>query len=120
SHAASMLTSGVFFWRWLGGSDLPSIRRVVELGALAAISALMRWQAALFFIAPAWMAVTWQTQWSRRLIALVSATAAFLAVFSPQMVVWHVLYGHALTIPQGPSFLQWSSPHPIAVLFSDN
>jgi hypothetical protein len=36
------------------------------------------------------------------------------------MAVWHVLYGQAFTLPQGPAFLQWTAPHPIAVLFSDN
>lgn len=120
SHAASMLTSGIFFWRWLGRSDEPSLRRVAELGALAGLSALMRWQDALFLIAPAWIALTWRTTWTRRVVALLTVAVAFVAVFSPQMVVWRVLYGRALTIPQGPSFLQWSSPHPIAVLFSDN
>lgn len=120
SHAASMLTSGIFFWRWLGRPGAPSIRRVAELGALAGLSALMRWQDALFFIAPAWIALTWRTSWAKRLVTLAAAAAAFLAVFSPQMAVWHVLYGRALTVPQGPSFLRWASPHPIAVLFSDN
>jgi hypothetical protein len=120
SHAASMLTSGVFFWRWLGRSGETSLRRVVELGALAGVSALMRWQDALFMITPLWLALTWPTSWGKRLMAAIASGLAFVAVFSPQMMAWKVLYGRALTIPQGPSFLQWSSPHPIAVLFSDN
>jgi hypothetical protein len=80
----------------------------------------MRWQDALFLIAPIWIALTWRTVWTTRLAALLAMAVAFVAVFSPQMIVWHVLYGRALTIPQGPSFLKWWSPHPIAVLFSDN
>ena len=36
------------------------------------------------------------------------------------MAVWSVLYGRPFTVPQGPSFMQWTSPHPWAVLFSDN
>jgi hypothetical protein len=36
------------------------------------------------------------------------------------MLVWNTLYGQPLALPQGPSFIQWTSPHPIAVLFSDN
>ena len=46
--------------------------------------------------------------------------ASWLVVFSPQMVVWFVLYGRPFTVPQGPSFMQWTSPHPLAVLFSDS
>jgi hypothetical protein len=41
-------------------------------------------------------------------------------VFAPQMIVWNVLYGQPFTGPQGPSFLRWSEPHVIDVLFSDN
>jgi hypothetical protein len=36
------------------------------------------------------------------------------------MIVWQVLYGQPLAVPQGPSFMQWTSPHPLLVLLSDN
>ncbi len=41
-------------------------------------------------------------------------------VFSPQMAVWHALYGKWLAMPQGPSFVRWTAPHPLDVLLSDN
>jgi hypothetical protein len=71
-------------------------------------------------IVPACELMLWRAPWPLRAWAALAAAAAWLAVFSPQMAVWHVLYGRAFTVPQGPSFLQWTSPHPFAVLLSDN
>ena len=48
------------------------------------------------------------------------AALAWLVVFSPQMAIWQVLYGRAFAVPQGPSFMQWLAPHPLAVLLSTN
>lgn len=35
-----------------------------------------------------------------------------------QLYVWHVLFGKAITIPQGAGFMKWSSPEILGVLFS--
>jgi hypothetical protein len=51
---------------------------------------------------------------------LIAIVAGWALAFSPQMAIWSALYGAPLALPQGPSFLQWSSPHPFLVLFSDN
>jgi hypothetical protein len=120
SHAASMLTAAIFFSYWMRTRDQPSAARFAVLGALAGACALMRWQDALFAIVPAVEVLTWRTTWHQRATAAMAAAAAWALVFSPQMAVWHVLYGQAFTLPQGPAFLQWTAPHPIAVLFSDN
>jgi hypothetical protein len=80
----------------------------------------MRWQDAVFLLVPGVEALRWGVSPSRRVLGAVAAGAAFVVAFSPQMVVWSVLYGQALAIPQGPSFMQWTSPHLLAVLFSDN
>jgi hypothetical protein len=120
SHAASMLTAAVFFSYWLGARDRPSVGGFATLGALAGACALMRWQDALFAIVPAVELLMWRATWRQRAAAAAAAAAAWALVFSPQMAVWHVLYGRAFTVPQGPAFLQWTAPHPIAVLFSDN
>jgi hypothetical protein len=119
SHAASMLTSALFFHAWITTRDRLSIGRAATWGALAGASALMRWQDAIFLIVPFVEVLRWQRPLPTRLIAAAAAGAAFLVVFSPQMVVWTVLYGQPFAIPQGPSFMQWTSPHPFAVLFSD-
>lgn len=120
SHAPSMLTGAVFFSTWLSTRHTQSVRTAILLGGLAGLCALMRWQDAIFALVPAIEVLGWRAPIRTRVAALAAAGAAFLVVFSPQMAVWHVIYGQPLAIPQGPSFMQWTSPHPIAVLFSDN
>lgn len=120
SHAVSMLTASVFFGSWLTGRAAPSPGRFAGWGALAGLCALMRWQDAIFLLVPAIEAIRWRQPLARRVAALALAGCTFLAVFSPQMAMWHVLYGQPFAIPQGPSFMQWTTPHLFSVLFSDN
>jgi hypothetical protein len=120
SHSTSMLASAAFFLVWMSTRDRPSPGRFALWGALVGVASLMRWQDALFLAVPAIEAVRWPVSWSRRLQALVLVGLAWLIVFSPQMMIWSVLYGQPFAVPQGPSFLQWTEPHPIDVLFSDN
>jgi hypothetical protein len=120
SHAASMFASSLFFWHWLTTRAQPSIRRAAGWGALAGLAALMRWQDAILLAVPLIDLARWPVSGARRLAAGAAAVAAWIVVFSPQMAVWTVLYGQPLALPQGPAFMQWTAPHPIAVLFSDN
>ena len=119
SHAASMLTSALFFHSWITTRDRMSTGQAATWGALAGACALMRWQDAIFLVVPLVEVLRWQRLVRPRLLAALAAGAAFLLVFSPQMAVWTVLYGQPFAIPQGPSFMQWTTPHPFAVLFSD-
>lgn len=41
-----------------------------------------------------------------------------IVAFFPQMIVWKIVYGKWLTIPQGGGFMHLSSPHLFDVLFS--
>lgn len=80
----------------------------------------MRWQDALWLVVPVIEALRWRVPWLRRLGAVTVTALGWLVVFSPQMVVWQVLYGEALTVPQGASFMQWWSPNLVEMLVSDN
>ena len=120
SHAASMLTSALFFSAWLGQRTAVSVGRAALWGALAGACALMRWQDALFVLVPLFEVARWKRSASERLAAAAVVLAAWLVVFSPQMIVWQVIYGQPFALPQGPSFMQWTSPHLVAVLLSDN
>jgi hypothetical protein len=120
SHAASMFAASLFLWRWLSTRERMARRHAIEWGALAGLAALMRWQDALFCLIVAVDVLRWRTDWATRLSALALSALACLVVFSPQILVWQTLYGQPLAVPQGPAFMQWTSPHPIAVLFSDN
>jgi hypothetical protein len=120
SHAPSMLTGAVFFSVWSATRGHLTVRVIASYGALAGLCALMRWQDAIFMLVPLVEIVRWQAPLRKCVVAALAAGTSFLVVFSPQMIVWSVLYGQPFAIPQGPSFMQWTSPHPIAVLFSDN
>jgi len=80
----------------------------------------MRWQDALFLVIPLIEALRWRVPFTERVAGAAAVVLAFFAVFSPQMIVWSVLYGQPLALPQGASFMRWMAPHPFLVLFSDN
>jgi hypothetical protein len=120
SHAASMFTGALFFAAWIATRDRPGLGRAALWGALAGASALMRWQDAVFVVVPLLEIARWRTPWRTRIAGAAAMTAAWLVVFSPQMVVWGVLYGQPFALPQGPSFMRWTAPHLVAVLVSDN
>lgn len=120
SHAASMFATSLFIWRWSTTRDHPTVRRIAVWGALAGVAALMRWQDALLLALPLFEAVRWRASYRARATAMAGAIAGFLVAFAPQMAVWHTLYGQPFAIPQGGSFMRWTTPHPILVLLSDN
>lgn len=120
SHAASMFAASAFWLAWVSTREAPTIGRFALWGALAGLTSLMRWQDAVLLAVPLIEAIRQAAPVRQRIVSLAAAGLAWVVVFSPQMVVWHVLYGQPLAVPQGPSFLQWDNPHPVAVLFSDN
>jgi hypothetical protein len=120
SHAASMLAVSAFWLAWIRTRDRQDWRRYGALGALAGVAALMRWQDAILLLVPA-IDAAWHGRIQRPAATighLAACGAAAVIVFSPQMIVWKVLYGRALTVPQGPDFMLWGSPALISVLFS--
>jgi len=120
SHTASMLACAIFLASWLRTRHAVGIVRLAWWGALCGLAALMRWQDALFVAVPLIEAARWPVPIARRAAGAVAVAAGFLIAFSPQMAVWTVLYGQPLALPQGPSFMQWTAPHPFLVLLSDN
>ncbi|MBK5257926.1 MAG: hypothetical protein JJE39_18025 [Vicinamibacteria bacterium] len=83
-------------------------------GASLGLAMLCRTQAVvltLFVLAGLWRA---RAGW---LTALWTGVGA-VAVFSPQLLVWKVLYGSFITIPQGSDFIDWTGRHTLDVLLS--
>ena len=133
AHAATAFASGLFVWFWLRTSqeeaapkgtaasrplkrkETPaslSALRWGTLGLLAGIAACVRTQEILIVLAPAW-------EWFRRfrleperrggLWKSAAATAAgFMIGFSPQLLVWKLLYGSFLAAPAAFN-LSWSN-----------
>ena len=124
SHAASLLVTAAFWWTWVRTRNEAGLRRYALLGALAGIAALMRWQDAILLASVA-VEILLRLRDRRMTVASAAASggmalgAAALA-FLPQMIVWTVLYGRLLALPQGPGFMRWTDPALLKVLLSDN
>ena len=120
SHVASMFAAGLFFAHWTATREQPSTLRFVQWGALVGLAALMRWQDGVLLAVPLVEAARRPGLAGGKVPAALGSVTAALLVFLPQMAVWTVLYGEPLTVPQGAGFMQWTSPHLLAVLVSDN
>ena len=124
SHAVSMLAVSAFFLYWARTRDTQTFGRYARVGALAGLVTLVRWQDAVFLIVPFIEVVfrsltsTSEGRWQRAAGLLACCGAAAVLAFSPQIVVWMILYGRPLAMPQGQEWMQWGSPHFLDVLFS--
>jgi len=126
SHTLSAMSASAFFLYWWHTRDRADLRRYAILGALAGLVALVRWQDGMV-ITTILVDVVVQARRQGRSAAgwvtfgvprLAAAGLAALAAFSPQMIVWQVLYGQPLTIPQGGDFMRWTQSQMGAVLVS--
>lgn len=114
SHAMAMASVAAFLL--VSHEGVRGARAFAGIGALGGVVALVRWQNVLFL--PVAVAVSWWRHGRPRHIDLVAGAAAFIAVFSPQLLYWRALYGSFLLVPQGGGYLDWSTPELEAVLFS--
>lgn len=121
SHAASLLATSAFWHAFVRSRHRPTLDRYLLLGALAGFSALMRWQDATLMLTVL-VDLLWRLRErvsvGRVLLWGAAAGAAAALIFFPQTIVWHVLYGRFLAIPQGSNFMRWTEPALFAVLFS--
>jgi hypothetical protein len=90
------------------------------LGSLLGACALVRPQLALWgvlLVAAAIDDLRVRRSWTVALPWL-AAAGMVVVLLSPQMVVWHVLYGDWYVVPQGAGFMRWDAPCWSEVLFS--
>jgi hypothetical protein len=124
SHATSLFATSLVVLVWLPGIGRVSARRFFALGLLAGLAALVRWQDAIVLLLPAWELVDAARRHRRATSATIHGIgllAAGLAVgILPQLFAWSAIYGTYLTMPQGGSFMRWSEPAVLPVLFSTN
>jgi hypothetical protein len=119
AHAPAFGAAALVVWLWLR-PEPESPRRAALLGAACGLAALLRWAnvlLALLVIVEALPRLLDRREWPRLLREAAAFSAAALLVFSPQMIVWKLLYGSFLTIPQGPGFVA-GKPALGGVLFS--
>jgi hypothetical protein len=128
SHAASMLTAGIFFYTWSGTVGQQTSRRYAVLGLLGGLCALVRWQDLVFLAAPvieiAWSMGPGEEPLLRRAKRatrhLFACAAGSLAGVLPQLAAWTIIFGSPLLVPQGGGFMRWTSPSLLAVLVSQH
>jgi hypothetical protein len=119
SHAASLFAAAVFFalWPWV---ERGGLGRWAVWGGVAGLMALVREQDGLLALAAPLAAFSGAGELRLRdgvqRLAVFGLTA--LLVFSPQLAVYQVLYGHPSPAPQVQNKMTWSSPHFLQVLFS--
>ncbi len=122
SHATSLFAVSAFVVVWLRSAGRSPRWRAVALGALGGLAMLVRWQDAIVLLLPGWEFVTARldgrlsTRRAAGLGLLMAAVA--VAVASPQLIAWQAIYGQALVMPQGGSFMRWGEPAILSVLFS--
>jgi hypothetical protein len=119
AHAAAFGAASLVLWLWLGplGSG---VRGASLLGAACGLTALLRWADGLVVLLPIVSAVprlARRTDWPALLREGIAFSLAACVVFSPQMVVWKLLYGSFLTIPLGLGYVT-NEPATSGVLFS--
>lgn len=90
------------------------VRAWVACGALLGLTVLCRTQAAVLVLFV--LAGLWRARASVRVCVFTGLTA--LAVFSPQFLVWRVLHGSFVTIPQEEGYLDLTRRHVVDVLLS--
>jgi hypothetical protein len=118
AHGPTFGAAAAFLWSWDRARRRPSLQAWCTLGALLGLATLMRWQAATLALLVLPLAIQGLARHLLRPWWLLAAAASALAAFSPQLLAWRAMYGRLLMIPQGGSFMDWSSPHLVDVLVS--
>jgi len=126
SHANSMFATALVVHAWWRTNGRQDAARYALLGAYVGFAALVRWQDAVFLLAPL-ADLAWDLRGgpgrfldraARASRNAAACMAAALVVFSPQILAWWVIFGRPLLVPQGADFMRWHEPHGIDVLFS--
>jgi hypothetical protein len=118
SHGVTFGVAAALVWAAERARRRPSTVGWVALGALFGLLVVVRWQAAVYGLLVAPVMLDGLRRGTLRLGTALAATAAAIAAFSPQMLVWRTLFGRALTMPQGGGFIDWTSPRWLDTLAS--
>ncbi len=125
AHAGSFFFVTAFLSAWLGARERLAGHPALLVGLTAGAMTLVRWQDVLFVAVPALELLTrfarrGATPRERLRVVRFAALAGLTAVlaFTPQMWVWHEIYGKWLTVPQGDTWVRWTRPDVVAALVS--
>lgn len=113
SHLVDSFVIALFILKWIDSYEKNGFFWWFGYGLIFGIAILVRWQNLLFGIL-----LLIPPRIHRLFIHhLLFALGSFLA-FLPQFIVWKIIYGEFLLIPQGESYMQWMCPEILKSLFS--
>jgi len=123
AHAATALVSTIVLVLWLDWDDDRSMPwQSAALGLAIGFATLVRWQQLIYIVLPIATTVARISRrphdWPRQARRLAIVTISAVVVLTVQLCVWRLREGAWLTIPQGPSFIDWRSPFFVDVLVS--
>lgn len=113
AHTLSVFGLALVIYLWIKFRSALNLKKTILLGLATGFIGLIRWQNLLFFIIPAL-----ETIRKKQLIQLVVFLFAVSIGFLPQLIVWKIVFGDFLLIPQGSDFLNFWQPKILEVLFS--
>lgn len=126
SHACGAFAAAVFVTLWLRVRETWSLGGLAGLGAVCALMVMVREQAVFFIVGPA-IDYLWSVadagrarDWTRvRTLAgrVTAGTVVALVCYSPQMLIYHTLYGQLSTPYTLDERMLWRAPHFFDVLF---
>ncbi|MGB9752736.1 glycosyltransferase family 39 protein [Roseiflexus castenholzii] len=118
AHALSAFCCALTLLAWLRVKEHPAPVRWIVFGASAGAMVLTYWATALLLIAPAIdiIRLIWSARDNfQRCVQIGSGclVSVFIAlvIFSPQMIVWFLIYGSPLVKPPSTPGLVWGDPH---------
>lgn len=127
SHALDACACAAFLAYWATTLGRNDVRRALWLGALLGIAMLIRTQEAALSVcvlieygyrAVRAAAARDGNGAGRWLAGGVLIGCVALVVFIPQLIEWHVVYGTATQLPQGPHYTRFGAPMIAELLFS--
>ena len=127
THAPSMAAVAAFTWAWAITRGRRTRRQWILLGLAAGLMGTIRWQNVLFALLPAseWIATALllvraedRRPLNRHVVDGLAFTAAAVAGFLPQLLVWKAIYGRFFAVsPIGPQIRLWH-PRLVDILWS--
>ncbi|MET0553608.1 MAG: hypothetical protein ABW221_11260 [Vicinamibacteria bacterium] len=118
AHGLTFAASAALLWACLRSRERPGPGSWALVGALLGAAALVRWQAAVWGLFVAVLAIVEWRRGRARAAWIAGAAGLTAVLLLPQLAAWHALYGRFLTVPQGPGYMDWRAPHLADVLLS--
>lgn len=120
AHGLTFAFAALLLWAWDRARLAPSLRSWGLVGLVLGALVLCRWQALVWVLLLVPLAVIQLRRGTARVPWLLAGAGLGLLVFAPQLLAWKILFGLALTIPQGSGYVDWGAPHLSDVLISAN